>query len=122
MKYLIIILVTLFLFVDVSSAEFYNPHEVTIITDTATENTFPEKILSYEEIVEIVHSYLNSNSDSLNKAKEVDVYSVSLLVYTEVSQYCVMIIICNDPLTFETIYIDANTLEVIDNMTCGARC
>ena len=112
MKNLIIILVIVFLFVNVASAEFFNPHEVTIISDAAGENTFPEKVLSYEEIVEIVRCYLSL--DSADHSQEVDMYSVSLLTYTDIPQYCAIIILCNDPLKFATIYIDANTLEVID--------
>ncbi len=84
MRYLIFVLVVLCLFTNVSSAEFYNPHEVVIITDAAGENTFPERIMSYEEIVNIVHDYLYPDSDHTDQSQEVDMYSVSLLVYTEV--------------------------------------
>ena len=114
MKKIIAGLVVLILFMNVSSAEVYHPNEVAIISDAAGKNTFPERILMYEEIADIVHSYLYPNSDSADQLQEVDIDSVSLLVYTEVPQYCVRIIICNEPLAYATIYIDANTLEVTD--------
>lgn len=114
MRYLIFVLVALCLFTNASSAEFYNSNEIAIITNAAGENTFPKRIMSYEEIVDIVHDILYLGQDNTDQSQGVEIYSVSLLVYTEVPQYCVMIIKCNEPLAFATIYIDANTLEVID--------
>ncbi len=113
MKAFIIVLVALFLFVNVSSAEFYNPHEIPIIIDVARENAFPERITTYEKIVDIVYDYLFSDSDSINQSQKIEINSISLLAYTEVPQYCVVIIIDEGTLEYATIYIDANTLEVI---------